>query len=309
MKALEIKKLTKTYQGVGIQPPKKALIDFSLEVEQGSIFGLLGPNGAGKSTLINILAGMVRKTSGRAKIMGIDIDQNPKLAKSHIGIVPQEIYLDTFFSVYDSLEFYAGYFGIRPENRKTNEILDALGLIDKASSTPRSLSGGMKRRFLVAKAMVHSPPLLILDEPTAGVDLELRDQLWDYVTKLNKKGTTIIITTHYLEEAEKLCDKIGFISAGKLAFCDTKERLLSNLSQKEMKITLTSNLRDIPDNLAKYQIIKPSPNVLCIKYNKNKTAIGEIINDIGANGLQVKDISINEGSLEDIFRDFYRKNS
>lgn len=306
MYALNVENLSKTYTSKGFAD-KKALIDFNLKVEKGSIFGLLGPNGAGKSTLINILAGTVNKTSGKASIMGVDIDQSPKLAKTKIGIVPQEVAIDTFFPVEEALEFYAGYYGIRPQDRKTQEILTALGLKDKAKSTSRQLSGGMKRRFLVAKAMVHSPDLLILDEPTAGVDIELRDQLWDYVLKLNKQGTTIILTTHHLEEAEKLCDRIGFIDDGKLVKCDSKDNLLHDLAVKELYVSLDKKISTIPKKLAKYDISVLADQRVKIKYNKNQEALSKILSDINESGLEIQDLSITEGNLEDVFRQLYKK--
>lgn len=304
--ALKINNLSKIYGKPGTNSAKQALIDFSLEIERGSIFGLLGPNGAGKSTLINILAGIVNPTSGTAEIMGVDIKQDPKLAKHKIGVVPQELALDTFFPVREALEFYAGYYGIKPKERKTDEILKALGLEDKANATSRQLSGGMKRRFLVAKAMVHSPDLLILDEPTAGVDIELRDQLWQYVAKLNAGGTTIILTTHYLEEAEKLCDRIGFIDKGKLIKCDTKSDLLSELTLKELKITLRQNINSIPGMLEKYKANLIDNNTIKIKYTKAQDNLNNILSDIISAGIDVKDISTHEGSLEDLFRNIYK---
>lgn len=305
MNALEIKNLSKTYPPTFGKEAKVALSDFTLNVERGSIFGLLGPNGAGKSTLINILAGTVRKSSGSAKIMGVDIDEDPRLAKYKIGVVPQEVALDTFFPVEEALEFYAGYFGIRPENRKTKEILNALGLMEKAKSFPRQLSGGMKRRFLVAKAMVHSPGLLILDEPTAGVDIELRDQLWEYVKKLNDQGTTVILTTHYLEEAEKLCDKIGFISDGKLVKYDSKDKLLSSLSHKEIIVRISSAVESLPICLEKYESEILNKNTIKIKFNKNEISIQQIMSDILSSGLPISDFSLIEGNLEEIFREIY----
>ncbi len=304
--ALEIINLSKTYgQADGVHT-KQALIDFSLKIERGSIFGLLGPNGAGKSTLINILSGTVTPSSGTAKIMGVDIIKDPKLAKRKIGVVPQELVLDTFFPVKEALEFYAGYYGIRPKDRKTDEILKALGLEDKANVTSRRLSGGMKRRFLVAKAMVHSPDVLILDEPTAGVDIELRDQLWEYVVKLNKEGTTIILTTHYLEEAEKLCDKIGFIDNGRLIKCDTKSNLLEELTLKELKIALRQDISTIPAIFEKYKSELINKNTIKIKYNKTQDNLNNILTDIIAAGIDIKDISTQEGSLEDLFRNLYK---
>jgi len=306
MYALNVENLSKTYSSKG-SLDKIALVDFNLKVEKGSIFGLLGPNGAGKSTLINILAGTVNKTSGKASIMGVDIDQSPKLAKTKIGVVPQEVAIDTFFPVEEALEFYAGYYGIRPQDRKTQEILTALGLKDKAKSTSRQLSGGMKRRFLVAKAMVHSPDLLILDEPTAGVDIELRDQLWDYVLKLNKQGTTIILTTHHLEEAEKLCDRIGFIDDGRLVKCDSKDNLLQDLAVKELYVILNKKITSIPKNLAKYDISVLADHKIKIKYNKNQDMLAKILADISESGLEIQDLSIIEGNLEDVFRQLYKK--
>jgi ABC-2 type transport system ATP-binding protein len=209
--AIRIESLSKTYAG-----GKRALDDVSFDVPRGQIFGLLGPNGAGKSTLINILAGLVVKTSGKATIWGFDIDEHPRNAKRSIGIVPQEILFDPFFTPKEALEIQAGLYGIPPDRRKTAELLAAMHLTDKADAYARTLSGGMKRRLLVAKAMVHSPPILVLDEPTAGVDIELRLELWHYVQRINQEGTTILLTTHYLEEAEQLCDKIAFINEGQI---------------------------------------------------------------------------------------------
>ena len=227
--AILIKKLVKEYNKEGGSGSKIALSDLNLAIPRGAIFGLLGPNGAGKSTLINILSGTVMKTSGEVVILDTDIDQFPKRARSLIGIVPQEIIFDTFFPIQQALEFTAGYFGIKSELRKTKQILKALSLWDKRKNFPQQLSGGMKRRFLIAKAMVHSPPILVLDEPTAGVDIELRIQLWDYVKELNKQGITVIITTHYLAEAQELCDEIAFINKGKIIKQDSKQNLLKDL--------------------------------------------------------------------------------
>ena len=307
-KALEVIDLCKTYYSSSKKKlDKKALSNLNLIVEQGDIFGLLGPNGAGKSTLINILAGTVVKSSGTVNIMNINIDENQKFAKTKIGVVPQEISLDTFFPISEALEFYAGYYGIRQKDRKTNEIIDALGLTDQAHLKSRDLSGGMKRRFLVAKAMVHSPDVLILDEPTAGVDIELRDKLWDYVKQLNRNGTTIILTTHYLAEAEKLCNKIAFINGGKIVKSDTKKNLLSSLSNKELNITLSQKISEIPENLKKYNIELPSYSELKIKYNKHKLPLEQILKDLVEAEFEMVDIKVNEGNLEDIFRTLYKK--
>jgi len=302
MPAIKLQNLTKTYPATARTAPKTALNDVNLAIPQGSIFGLLGPNGAGKSTLINILAGTVIKTSGKAEIMGVDIDQDMKFAKTKIGVVPQELVLDTFFPVREALEFYAGYYGIRPKDRKTDEILTALGLQDKANVTSRQLSGGMKRRFLVAKAMVHSPQVLILDEPTAGVDLELREQLWDYVVKLNKQGTTIILTTHYLEEAEKLCDQIAFINHGKLIKHDSKANLLNSLGIKEVTFTTASALEQIPNSLALFNAEKVSPNQFKIRYSASETSLSVILAAVSNASITINDLYIEQGNLEHLFK-------
>ena len=241
--AIEISNLNKVYKKSKKSPEKVALKSINLQIKKGSFFGLLGPNGAGKSTIINILAGLVNKTSGQVKIGGLDIDQNQQLAKFKIGIVPQELVIDPFFNVRETLEIYAGYYGIRKSERRTDEIIAALGLTDKANSTPRSLSGGMRRRLLVAKALVHNPEILVLDEPTAGVDVELRNQLWNYVKKLNAAGTTILLTTHYLEEAEELCDELAIINHGQVIACDRKENLMKLLSSKELIISCASDVQ------------------------------------------------------------------
>lgn len=293
--AILLNSLSKNYES------KTALESINLKIPQGSIFGLLGPNGAGKSTIINILAGTIFKTSGKAYIMGIDIDQDPQLAKYQIGVVPQEIVLDTFFTVREALEFYAGYYGIRPHDRKTDEIIEALGLQDKANSTSRQLSGGMKRRFLVAKSLVHSPKVLILDEPTAGVDIELREQLWKYVKKLNKDGMTIILTTHYLEEAQELCDQIAFINHGQIVKCDYKDNLLTSLSSRKVTIELNSSITKIPESLKILNIKKISNKKL--EFNMSgKEPIGSIISNIQSAGLIINDISITQEDLEEVFR-------
>jgi len=236
--AIYVNNLIKEYNTGRVANEKKiALNGLDINIEVGSIFGLLGPNGAGKSTLINILAGTVIKTSGEVRVMGVDIDYQPKRARSLIGVVPQEIVTDTFFPLWQALEFTAGYFGIRPENRINDQLLKTLSLYDKRNSLPQRLSGGMKRRFLIAKAMVHSPRILVLDEPTAGVDIELRNQLWEYVKKLNQEQVvTIIITTHYLAEAQELCDNIAFINDGKIIKQDSKKKLLAELGSRYLDV-------------------------------------------------------------------------
>lgn len=282
---------------------KLALDQLNLTVKSGLIFGLLGPNGAGKSTLINILAGTVVKTSGQVKIQGIDIDQQPKLARSMIGIVPQEIVTDNFFPIWQSLEFAAGYYGIKPQNRITDELLKILNLYDKRNSLPQRLSGGMKRRFLVAKAMVHSPKILVLDEPTAGVDLELRDQLWTYVKKLNKEhGVTIIITTHYLAEAQELCDEIAFINNGKIIKQDSKNKLLSDLGSRHLAVEFDGVIdHEIANKFVgvEYQMIDNNKMLFNLQMEQND--FRHILEAIQATNLSIKDITINEPNLEDVF--------
>lgn len=299
--AIEIKNLNKIYQKTNKSAAKEALKSINLEVKKGSFFGLLGPNGAGKSTIINILAGLVNKTSGQVKIAGIDLDQNQQLAKFKIGIVPQELVIDPFFNVRETLEIYAGYYGIRKKDRRTDEIIDALGLKDKALVTPRSLSGGMRRRLLVAKALVHNPEVLVLDEPTAGVDVELRNQLWEYVKKLNKEGTTILLTTHYLEEAEELCDEIAIINHGQVIAHDRKENLMKLMSSKELIISCSN-----PDEAAnlfgdlKTKIL--GKDRLSITYDPAKIAVEKILGTLSSNQIHIKDISTNQPDLEEIFK-------
>ncbi len=302
--AIEIKNLTKTYQKNKSSPAKEVLKGINLEIKKGSIFGLLGPNGAGKSTIINILAGLVNKTSGTVKIAGIDLDEKPLEAKFKIGIVPQELVIDPFFNVYETLEIYAGYYGIRKENRKTAEIIAALGLKDKAKATPRSLSGGMKRRLLVAKALVHSPEVLVLDEPTAGVDVELRSQLWKYVRKLNDNGTTIVLTTHYLEEAEELCDEIAIINNGELLVCKKKDQLMKMMPEnKELIVTLKNEINTIPHNLQEaLNISLKNNNQLHIDYQPSKINIIEILSLLEKNQLNIADISTKQADLEEVFK-------
>src|ERR1700744_881191 len=235
--AIEIEGLRKTYAGSKKQPPKEALKGIELKIKRGSIFGLLGPNGAGKSTFINILAGLCQKTSGTAAIWGVDIDEHPRAARAAIGVVPQELAVDVFFTPREALEVQAGFYGVPKKERRTDALLAAMNLTDKANAYVRALSGGMKRRVMVAKAMVHAPPVLILDEPTAGVDVELRRQLWEYVLGLNQKGVTIVLTTHYLEEAEELCDTIAIVNHGQVVACEPTGALLRTLDTRTAVIT------------------------------------------------------------------------
>ena len=301
--AIEIKGLNKTYAAKKKSPAKQALQNIDLQIKKGSFFGLLGPNGAGKSTIINILAGLVNKTSGQVKIAGIDIDENQKASKFKIGIVPQELVIDPFFNVRETLEIYAGYFGLRKSERKTDEIIEALGLKDKALATPRSLSGGMRRRLLVAKALVHSPEILVLDEPTAGVDVELRTQLWNYVRKLNADGTTILLTTHYLEEAEELCDEIAVINQGSVIAVDKKTNLMQLLSSKELIINFTKDLDykilQLPMEVHAKQI---AADQISISYDPMKIAVEKIFNSVSNVGVGIKDISTKQPDLEEVFK-------
>jgi ABC-2 type transport system ATP-binding protein len=298
--AIEIKDLTKVYQGKnGI---KIALNKVNLEIPTGSFFGLLGPNGAGKSTLINILASITNKTSGEVKVWGYDIAKDINKAKLSIGVVPQELVLDTFFTVREALDYHAGYYGVPESQRKTDEIIEAMGLTDKASAHPRSLSGGMKRRLLIAKALVHSPPVLILDEPTAGVDIELREQLWRYVTALNKKGTTVILTTHYLEEAEKLCSDIAIINHGNIVVSDKSANLLRSLDYKQLKVTFANSLQVIPGVLQNLQAdLLPSGEII-IKYQPQAISLNELIKLLQKLEEPVVNITNIEPDLEDIFK-------
>ncbi|MFZ9180797.1 MAG: ABC transporter ATP-binding protein [Rickettsiales bacterium] len=307
--AIEITNLNKIYKKNLKSPSKEALKNVSFSIKKGSIFGLLGPNGAGKSTLINILAGLVNKTSGKVKIAGIDIDENSLQSKFKIGIVPQELIIDPFFNVYETLEIYAGYYGIAKKNRRTDEIINALGLQDKAKSTPRSLSGGMRRRLLVAKALVHNPEILVLDEPTAGVDVELRNQLWNYVLKLNQAGTTILLTTHYLEEAEKLCDEIAIINKGELIAYDSKDNLMKILSNKQIIISTEQeiNIAQLSEKLSNLQVKNLNNSKISINYDPEKIDVENILKIIYENGIHIKDIATQQPDLEEIFKHIISK--
>ena len=277
----------------------KALIEFDIKIKKGSIHGLLGPNGAGKSTFINILGGLVRKNSGNISICGINIDKNPKLSKFKIGIVPQELNIDPFFSPIELLELQAGLYGIPKKNRKTEEILSNLKLLDQRNAYARTLSGGMRRRLLIAKALVHSPEIIILDEPTAGVDIDIRASVWKYIKKINNLGTTICLTTHYLEEAENLCDHISIINYGKKIKEDTKKNLLNIISEKQVYFSLKETI-DIPNELKKYNPIIED-NKLKLSYDKNLTNLKEIINILEINNVSYFEINTYESDLEDVF--------
>jgi ABC-2 type transport system ATP-binding protein len=294
--AISIRNLCKTYS-----TGKQALDDVSFDVPHGSIFGLLGPNGAGKSTLINILAGLVNKTSGQASIWGYDIDVNPRNAKVSIGIVPQEILFDPFFTPFEVLELYAGLYGVRKEQRRSMELLRAVRLEDKAGAYARTLSGGMKRRLMVAKAMVHSPPVIVLDEPTAGVDIELRQQLWDYVVELNKGGTTVVLTTHYLEEAEQLCDRIAIINHGKLIANKPTKELVGMAREKSVVLTLDRDIAEAPTHPAFERAEQTGSRVIEIAYNMDRMNAGEVLSVVQTMGLGIIDVVTKEADLEDVF--------
>ncbi len=299
--AIEITGLKKTYRKTRKSPEKEALNGIDLVVPRGSIFGLLGPNGAGKSTLINILAGLVVKSEGTAKICGFDLETQTRQARASIGVVPQEIAMDVYFTPFQALELQAGYYGVPKSERKSEELLDALGLADKRNAYVRQLSGGMKRRLLIAKALVHNPPVLILDEPTAGVDIELRRQMWDYVQVLHKRGTTIILTTHYLEEAEALCDRIAIIHNGEIAANEEKDTLLKRLDQRTLVITPTETVTEIPESLKALNIDLNPNGDLAIHYRTGKDSISGMLNQVKSAGLSIGDLRTEEPDLEDVF--------
>ena len=299
--AVEARGLNKVYRAGKPGEEKAALIDVDLDIPRGSLFGLLGPNGAGKSTFINILAGLVNKTSGTARIWDVDIDRNPRQARAAIGVVPQELNIDPFFTPHDLLELQAGLYGVPPAERMTAEILEILGLSDKAKAYARTLSGGMRRRLLVAKAMVHNPPVLVLDEPTAGVDIELRQQLWARVEELNRLGTTILLTTHYLEEAEELCDRIAIINHGKVIAYDTKQALISRLDDKELALVVDRDLEAVPEALAEFHAEVVEPRRLLIRYQRSQRPLNQILDAVSRSGLSVVDLTTEETDLEDIF--------
>ena len=284
----------------------KALIDFSIKIEKGTIHGLLGPNGAGKSTFINILGGLVNKDSGDVKICGLNIDENIKLSKFKIGIVPQELNIDPFFSPYELLELQAGLYGVPKRKRKTDEILENLRLTDQRNAYARTLSGGMRRRLLIGKALVHNPEIIILDEPTAGVDIEIRSSIWKYIKKISEEGKTVCLTTHYLEEAENLCDNISIVNYGKKIIEGTKNDLLNIISTKSVAFILTKNI-NIPNDLNEFKPILAN-NILTLNYDKNKTNIKKIIDILNINKIEFIEINTNEGDLEDVFKKVVKSN-
>ncbi len=300
---LYIKNLNKTYSINSSKSPNNvhALKDLNLDVKQGEIFGLLGPNGAGKSTFINILSGITIKTSGKVNVWGFDLDVNPRQVRASIGIVPQEVNLDPFFSPRKLLELQAGMYGIKKKDRITDTVLKLVSLENEGDSYARSLSGGMKRRLLMAKALVHQPSILFLDEPTAGVDINLRKNLWDSVKLLNKLGVTVILTTHYLEEAEQMCDRIGILTKGSLVALDSTQNLLSRIKTKKVifKIDSPINLKNY--SLKSLKIIYNNKNEICVSYEKNALTMNELIEIFNKEKIKIIDISSDDGDLEDVF--------
>ena len=299
--AISVKNLNKIY-GKNSLSEKVALDNLNLNIPKGSIFGLLGPNGAGKSTFINILADLVKKTSGDVNVLGVDHEKDLKKVKSSMGIVPQELNIDPFFTPYELLEIQAGLYGVPKKNRKTNQILKMLDLSDKSQAYARTLSGGMRRRLLIAKAMVHDPKILILDEPTAGVDVELRSNLWDNIHLLKSNGKTIILTTHYLHEAEELCDYIAIINKGKLIACDTKENIKSFINNKKITISYKPKDNFNISEIKKMDLnIEYNENYIIINYNPNEIDFNKILIKIQKAGIEVLDMKIKESNLEEVF--------
>ena len=297
---LYIKDLNKIYSK-NSSKSVHAINNLNLEVNEGEIFGLLGPNGAGKSTFINILAGTTIKTSGEVNVWGFNLDINPRQVRASIGIVPQEVNVDPFFTPKNILELQAGMYGIKKKDRITDTILKLVSLEQQSQSYTRALSGGMKRRLLVAKALVHKPPIIVLDEPTAGVDVELRSKLWDNIKQLNKQGVTIILTTHYLKEAEEMCDRIGILNKGSLAALDTTKNLLKRIQTKIVKFAVDKKVNINNNSLKSINILSNDINELVVSYEKNALNINEIIKFIGDQNIKLYDISTDDGDLEDVF--------
>ena len=299
--AIEITGLRKTYGGEGGQPAKEALGGIDLSVPTGSVFGLLGPNGAGKSTLINILAGLVTKSAGKVSIWGFDQDINPRQSRAAIGVMPQELNLDPFFTPRGALDVQAGLYGVPKSQRRTAQILDLVGLSDKAEAYARTLSGGMRRRLLLGKALVHNPHILVLDEPTAGVDIELRQMLWQNVRLLNReRGMTIILTTHYLEEAEEMCDEIAIISQGAVVARDSTENLLGQIDTKTMVITPETNPDHLPDR-ADIKVERRADDSLAFTYRAGRTEAEEVLQLVRDAGIRIRDVRTEQADLEDVF--------
>ena len=303
--AVEVRGLVKIYAASGQSQAREALKAIDLAIPRGSLFGLLGPNGAGKSTLINILAGLVNKTAGDASVWGFDIDRETRNARSAIGVVPQELNIDPFFTPRELLDLQAGFYGVPASRRRTAELLEAVGLGSHADAYARTLSGGMRRRLMVAKAMVHAPPVLVLDEPTAGVDVELRRQLWDHVRELNRRGTTVLLTTHYLEEAEELCDTIAIINHGQVVACESTRTLVGQLDRKTLTLVVDRDLAEVPPNLAALPVEGAvelaSGRRLVVRYRPSRVRIDAILAAVSQAGLGIADLTTEEADLEDIF--------
>lgn len=299
--AIVTTELSKTYVGSGSVGPKDALKGINLKIPRGSFFGLLGPNGAGKSTFINILAGLVNKTAGHATVWGYDTKSEMRAARRSIGVVPQELHIDPFFTPRETLELQAGLYGLPETERQTAHVLEAVGLTDKADAYARSLSGGMRRRLLVGKAMVHSPPVLVLDEPSAGVDVDLRRQLWSRVKKMNAEGVTVLLTTHYLQEAEAMCDTIAIINHGRLIACESTIDLLARLDSKEMLITIDVNIGVVPASLDVFNCVIIGERRLRVTYPPSRVNSGQIFAAFDAAGYTIVDVSTREVDLEEVF--------
>ncbi|MDA0654627.1 MAG: ABC transporter ATP-binding protein [Proteobacteria bacterium] len=293
--------LTKTYAASGRRPAVEALKSVDLEIPVGSFFGLLGPNGAGKSTFINVLSGLARKTAGAVEIWGYDIDTAQRMARSSIGVVPQELNLDPFFTPFEAVELQAGLHGVPRRERRTAEILKAVRLSDQAHAYARALSGGMRRRLLVAKAMAHSPPILVLDEPTAGVDVELRRQLWDTVRALNRDGVTVVLTTHYLEEAEELCDRIAILDKGRVIACEPTRQLVRRLDRKDVHLTVASLPPEVPESLRRFEVELRPPDALVLRFSPSRMTMVEVLDAVRAANLSILDLSTEETDLEEVF--------
>ena len=303
--SIEARKVNKTYKKKKKNLEVRALINFDINIKKGSVYGLLGPNGAGKSTFINILGGLVKKDTGIIKICGIDVDASAKSTRKKIGIVPQELNIDPFFTPIELMELQAGLYGVRKKDRKSEEILSNVGLLEQKNAYARTLSGGMRRRLLVAKALVHDPDIIILDEPTAGVDVELRQNLWRYINKLNSMGKTICLTTHYLEEAEHLCDYITIIHKGKILKSDTKNNLINLIGKKIVKFNLNSHIEKLPSIFDQYNPII-NEGILSLTYDKHITKLKSILEELSTNKIIFDEINTQESDLEDVFIELTR---
>ena len=303
--SIEARKVNKTYKKKKKNLEVRALIDFDINIKKGSVYGLLGPNGAGKSTFINILGGLVKKDTGIIKICGIDVDASAKSTRKIIGIVPQELNIDPFFTPIELMELQAGLYGVRKKDRKSEEILSNVGLLEQKNAYARTLSGGMRRRLLVAKALAHDPDIIILDEPTAGVDVELRQNLWRYINKLNSLGKTICLTTHYLKEAEYLCDYITIIHKGKILKSDTKNNLINLIGKKIVKFNLNSHIEKLPSIFDQYNPII-NEGILSLTYDKHITKLKSILEELSTNKIIFDEINTQESDLEDVFIELTR---